>query len=109
MIIYVSGPYSLGDQTENIRRACFAGAEIKRKGHIPLVPHLSHLWHLIDPHPREYWLEIDLALLTVCDALLRLDGKSEGADLEVEEAKKLCMIIYNSLENIPNVSKMSSL
>lgn len=104
MIIYVSSPYTKGDVSENIRRACFAGDEILKKGHIPLVPHLTHLWHLVSPKPWEDWMRIDSNLLSICDALLRLPGESKGADLEVIEAKNLCMIIYYSLEDIPDVS-----
>ncbi len=101
MIIYVSAPYSLGDVSENIRRACFAGDAILAKGHTPLVPHLSHLWHLISPKSHEEWLAIDLNLLSMCDALLRLPGESKGADMEVAEAKRLCMVIYYRLGDIP--------
>ena len=104
MIIYISAPYSLGDVSENIRRVCFAGDEILRKGHTPFVPHLTHLWHLISPKSWEEWLNIDFQFIGVCDTLLRLNGESKGADLEVAEAKKLCMIIYYSLEDVPDVS-----
>ena len=103
MIIYVSAPYSLGDVSVNIRRACLAGDELLRKGHYPLIPHLTHLWHLISPKAYNEWLAIDLVLLTMCDAILRLPGESRGADLEIEEAERLCMIIYYSLEHIPDV------
>ncbi len=104
MIIYVSSPFAKGDVSENIRRACFAGDEILKKGHTPFVPHLTHLWHLISPKSWEEWMQIGQDLLGMCDALLRLPGESIGADLEVKEAKKLCMIIYHSLKEIPDVS-----
>ncbi len=102
MIIYISAPYSKGDVCENIRRACFAGDELLRKGHIPFVPHLTHLWHLISPKPYKEWLAIDLALMSMCDAVLRLDGESVGADLEVDEAKRLCMFVYYDIQDIPD-------
>ncbi len=100
MIIFVSAPYSKGDIVENIRRACLAGDVILRKGHIPFIPHLFHLWHLISPKSYKVWLDIDLRFLGMCDALLRLPGDSKGADMEVAEAKKLYMIIYYHLEDI---------
>ena len=102
MVIYISAPYSIGDVSMNIRRACLAGDELLRKGHIPFVPHLTHLWHLISPKTYEEWLSIDFELLSMCDALLRLDGESRGADLEVAEAKRLCMIIYYDIREIPD-------
>lgn len=101
MIIYVSAPFSKGDQFVNVRNACLAGDEILKKGHIPLVPHLTALWHAISPKSWEEWMEIDTALLSMCDALVRLPGESKGADMEVAEAKKLHLIIYDNLEQIP--------
>ena len=103
MIIYISGPYSKGDVSENIRRACFAGDEILKKGHTPFVPHLTHLWHLISPKAWDEWMAIDMPLIGMCDALIRLPGESKGADLEVAEANRLCMIIYYSLQEVPHV------
>ncbi len=104
MIIYISGPYSKGIISENIRQACFAGDEILKKGHTPFVPHLALLWHLISPKSWEEWMQIDRNLLGMCDALLRLPGESIGADLEVAEAKEMCMLIYYSLKEILDVS-----
>ena len=103
MLIYVSGPYSKGDVCENVRRACFAGDEILIMGHTPLIPHLSHLWHLVSPKPWETWLEIDLALLERCDAILRLDGESKGADREVAIAGYFGIPVYYSMKDIPDV------
>jgi hypothetical protein len=102
VIIYVSAPYSLGNVTDNVRRACNAGDVILAKGHIPFIPHLSHLWHLISPKSYEEWLRIDMALLDMCDALVRLPGESPGADREVKEAEKLCIPVYYGLEEVPN-------
>ena len=101
LIIYVSAPYSKGDTVENVRNACLAGNAILAKGHIPFVPHLTHLWHFITPKSYEQWLEIDLALIPRMDALLRLPGESTGADREVELAKSLGIPVYYSLEEIP--------
>lgn len=99
-IIYISAPYSKGDVVENVRNACLAGNEILRKGHIPFVPHLTHLWHLITPKDYETWLMIDFALIPRMDAMLRLEGDSYGADREVNLAKSLGIPIYYSLEEI---------
>ena len=102
MMSYIAGPYSQGDVCENVRKACFAGDAILKKGHIPFIPHLTHLWHLISPKPYKEWLRIDIEMMSICDAVLRLTGESKGADSEVAEAQKLCMIIYYSLEDIPD-------
>ena len=72
MLIYVSGPYSLGNISDNIRQACFAGDKLLEMGHYPIVPHLTHLWHLISPKSWEDWMRIDSAIIPRCDALLKL-------------------------------------
>jgi len=104
LIIYVSAPYSLGDQIDNVRFACEVGDKILAKGHIPFIPHLSHLWHFVSPKSYDEWLRIDKAFVPRCDALLRVGGESKGADLEVEFAKDNHIRVYYSLEEIRNVS-----
>ncbi len=100
-LIYVSAPYSLGDVVSNVRYACEIGDKILAKGHIPFVPHLSHFWHFISPKSYEEWLRIDSAIVPRCDALLRVDGKSPGADIEVDIALQHEIPVYYSLDDIP--------
>ncbi len=101
MRIYIAAPDSKGDTVINVRNAILAGDKLLEMGHIPFIPHLTHFWHYISPKPWEVWLKIDQDWLVVCDALLRLPGESKGADLEVEMAKKLCLFIYYSVDEIP--------
>lgn len=103
-IIYVSGPYSKGDTAENIRNACLAGNEILKRGFTPFVPHLIHLWHLITPKPYQDWLDIDLALISRMDAVLRIPGESKGADNEVALALRLGIPVFYSLDEIQNIA-----
>jgi hypothetical protein len=100
MIIYISAPFSLGDQMLNVRKACEAGDKLLEMGHIPVVPHLSALWHCISPKSWDEWLIIDRALIPRMDALLRLPGISKGADKEVELARELDIPVYYSIESI---------
>ncbi len=86
MRIFISGPYTSPDPCINTRNAVLAGEELIKKGHIPFIPHLNHLWHLISPHVIDFWYEFDLRWLEVCDAIVRLPGESYGADKEVEFA-----------------------
>ena len=99
-IIYISAPYTKGDVAVNVNRVIHIANRIMDMGHIPYVPHLTHFWHIITPRPYHDWMQIDLALLGRCDALLRLDGESHGADLEVAAAQKLGIPIYYSWEEI---------
>lgn len=86
MRIFISGPYTNPDPCINTRKAILVGEEVMKMGHIPFIPHLNHLWHLISPHPIYFWYEYDLEWLKVCDVILRLPGESDGAIKEVEFA-----------------------
>jgi len=94
MIVYISGPYTKGDVAANVQQAMWAGLTILDYGHTPLVPHLSHFLHLLSQRPWDRWLEMDLALVRVSDALIRLEGESEGADREVGAAREQGIPIY---------------
>jgi len=83
MIVYIAGPYSQPDPVLNVIAAVKAAEEVRALGHLPFVPHLSHLWHLISPHEYAYWIEMGLEWLDVCDCIIRLPGESPGADGEV--------------------------
>jgi hypothetical protein len=102
MLVYISAPYTLGDQLVNVRNACLAGDGILKKGHYPLVPHLTALYHAISPKSYDEWLDLDRHIIPHCDALLRLPGKSKGADIEEALAKKLGIPIYHDIEEIPD-------
>jgi len=87
-LIYIAGPYTQGDPVINVRNAIDVGAEILMNGHVPVIPHLTMFFHLVYPHPIEVWYEYDLAILERCDVLVRLPGRSTGADKEVDHATK---------------------
>jgi hypothetical protein len=48
----------------------------------------------------EDWLALDFSCISVCDALLRLDGDSKGADREVAYARSLGIPVYLSLDTL---------
>jgi len=107
--IYIAGPYTKGDVVVNVRAAILAGNKLAQVGYMPFIPHLNHFWHLLCPRFVEFWYQYDLAWLELCDCLLRLPGESVGADLEVERAKELGILIYwsleTALENYPFISR----
>lgn len=103
MRIYIAGPFSLRDQMLNVRAALLAADELVARGHIPYVPHLNALWHLIQPHDDEYWMSLDACWLELCHAVLRLPGISLGADREVERAIALGLPVYRGLVEVPTV------
>jgi hypothetical protein len=99
-LIYISAPYSLGDPIENVRKACEAGDKVLAMGHIAFIPHLSMLWHFYSMKSYDEWLRIDCAYLPRMDAVLRLPGKSKGADWECALAKKLGIKVYYNIGDI---------
>lgn len=101
--IYVSGPYTLGDRTENVRNAMMAGKQLMSRGHHPYIPHLSFFFDLMWPHEWDRWMELDLAFLKTCDALIRLPGESKGADREVEFAHDNIIVVFNHIDEVPYV------
>lgn len=93
LYVYIAGPITLGDRTLNLRAAIMAGDAVLRAGHIPFIPHLSELWHLVCPHPADDWYRLDEHWLAKCDVLIRLPGESVGADNEVQLAKSLGLLV----------------
>ena len=100
--VYIASPYTLGDIAVNVKRQIDTANELMDNGFAPLVPLLSHFQHMIHPRPYQDWVNNDLEWVTVCDCVLRLDGKSSGADGEVRLAKKLKIPIYYSLDKLYN-------
>ena len=88
-LIYVAGPYTKPDPVVNTHRMIQIADALLELGVVPIVPHLTMLWHLLCPRPYEQWLEYDLQVMNRCDVVLRVPGLSSGADGEVQEANRL--------------------
>ena len=98
MRVYIAGPYTKGDVTQNVRKALDMAQKVVEAGHSPFVPHLYHFWHLVHPGPYEQWMELDLEWLSVCEAMIRLPGESPGATIEEEFCQEANIPVYFSLE-----------
>jgi hypothetical protein len=101
--VYIAGPLtSSGDVAMNVRAALEAAEEAARQGFWPYVPHLTLFWHMIYPHHGRhevsFWMQLDRAWLEQCDALVRLEGESIGADMEVEWAGELSIPVFTKAE-----------
>ena len=96
MFIYVAGPYTKGDVAVNVKNAIIAGNNLRSLGHTPLIPHLTHFWHLVQEHGIDYGYRYDMEWLEKCDALFRLPGESTGADAEEARARELGMPVYHT-------------
>jgi hypothetical protein len=98
--VYVSGPYTKGDVEQNVRNAIKTGNDLADMGIMPFVPHLTHYWHQQHHRSYEFWLDLDLAFLPRCHAVLRLPGFSKGADIEEDEAHRLRIPVFTSIERL---------
>ena len=115
MKIYVAGPYTADTMErieENVQRAIDAAIHIWKKGHFPFVPHLLH-WvdlraaQLSIPMGWEDYMLWDAPWLDVCDAFYLLD-ESKGALIELERAQEKGMVIFRSIDEIPDVKRAST-
>lgn len=88
-VVYIASPYSSGDVAANVHVQLEAAHKILDMGHCPVAPLLSHYLHIHRQRPWEDWIGMDLAIIPKMDVILRLPGKSIGADHEVELAQKL--------------------
>lgn len=88
-VVYISSPYSVGDQAANVRRQIVAAHVVMDLGHAPVAPLLTHYLHIHRPRPYEEWMAVDLKLVEKADVVWRLAGESSGADREVARARAL--------------------
>jgi nucleoside 2-deoxyribosyltransferase len=98
--IYIASPYSIGDPHANVRAQIDAAGQLIALGYCPVVPLLSHYIHERHPQDYETWMEIDFELLSRCDVVLRLPGKSNGADREVNYATALKIPVVYSITKL---------
>jgi len=116
MMILIAGPYrsGTGDDPEKILANVHAmesfALPIFRMGHIPVLGewfalplvNLAGSKQIGDEAFNEIFHPIAERLLEKCDAVLRVGGASQGADLMVEVARKRNLKIYFALEEIPS-------
>lgn len=98
--IYISGPYTLGDPTENVKKAITVGDIILQMKFYPYIPHLTHFWNVIYPKPWEDWITLDLVFLEACQGLFRIEGESLGAIIEESRAHELKIPVFYVLEEL---------
>lgn len=115
MMILIAGPYrsGTGDDPEkmaaNVRLMESFALPIFHLGHIPVLGewfafpllHLAGSKQVGDEAYREIFHPVAERLLGKCEAVLRIGGASEGADLMVEVARRNGLLIYTNLEQIP--------
>ena len=119
MLILIAGPYRSGTNDDltlmqqNLKTLESVALPLFRKGHIPMIGEwvalpLIKLAGSTKPGD-EAWQEVQYPiahrLLEKCDAILRLQGASKGADEDVRIATERGLKIYFSLEDVPNAER----
>jgi len=94
--VFISGPLTRGDVATNVRRALRVFHGLLDHGYAPFCPHLFVHAEEHRKRPREAWLQLDNEWLATCHAVLRLPGKSPGADAEVALANQLGIPVFLS-------------
>lgn len=105
--IYVAGPLTLGDVGDNIHQALMVGNLIRSMGAYPFVPHLFFFWNMMFRKPENEWINLDLVWLETCDAVFRLEGESNGAEIEVNHAKSLGIPVFYSIGDLKDFIEKS--
>ena len=119
MLILIAGPYRSGTNDDpvlmqkNLNRLESVALPLFRLGHIPMIGEwvalpLLHLAGSKKPGDEAYeeiLYPVAKRLLTKCDAVLRLEGASKGADEDVRMAKEKGLKIYYRLEDVPRAEK----
>jgi hypothetical protein len=111
MWIMIAGPYRSGSSdpavwSNNLRKLNSSAVAIFQKGHVPIIG-VNMALPIIDSAGQEFYetimLPLSLCLTERCDAILRIEGKSIGADAEVDRFRARGLRVFQSLDEIPNL------
>jgi hypothetical protein len=110
MWIMIAGPYRSGAKEEAEREANLlalnrAAYQVFRKGHIPILGVNLALPVIEAAGPETYaevMMPLSLALTDRCDAVLRIEGWSPGADREVDRIRARGGQVYHDISEVPD-------
>lgn len=109
-VVYISGPITQGDRNKSFYLAAKAHRELIDAGFAPINPILTMLlpfaWEPAYPHST--WMECDLPLVERADAVYRLPGVSDGADLEVAHAQSRHIPVFFLMDELISEMKLRS-
>lgn len=110
-MVYVAGPFRGPDHwaiAENIRSAERVAFKVWQAGAVALCPHLNTA-HFQGALPDHMWLDGDLALLELCDALILVPGweRSEGTKAEVAFATRHSIPVLFDIDSLRGLIERS--
>jgi len=99
--VYLASPYTMGDTAKNVKAQIDATNDLYLLGFNVFSPLVgTHFQHMVYPKDYNFWLSLDYEWISVCDCVLRLEGISEGADLEVEHAKRIGKKVFSDIVDL---------
>lgn len=115
LVIMIAGPYRSGTGDDPVKLAANVAAmesfalPIFRAGHLPMIGEwlalplcrLAGSTQIGDAAFTEVFHPIAERLLEHCDAILRVGGPSQGADLLVAAAERRRLAVYRELAEVP--------
>ena len=115
MLILIAGPYRSGTDDDpermrqNLEKLEAAALPLFRLGHVPMIGEWVALPLLKqagstrpgDDAYQEILYPVAHRLLLKCDAVLRLEGASQGADEDVRIAQANGLKVYYQIEDVP--------
>lgn len=121
LMILIAGPYRSGTGDDpaklaaNVRAMEAYALPIFRAGHVPLVGEwlalplvaLTGSQHIGDAGFNEIFHPIAERLLRRCDAVLRVGGASQGADLMVRLASGWGLQVFHALREVPGCQHLA--
>ena len=108
--IMVAGPYRSGSSdpavwAENLRKLNLSAQAIFDKGHVPIIG-VNMALPVIETAGEGFYerimMPLSLRLTERCDAVLRIDGVSTGADEEVGRFRARGLRVFQSIDEIPD-------
>lgn len=100
-VVYVAGRYRAATESavaSNIHEARVAGIRVAQLGGCPLIPQMNSAFMggVTGEGDDQFWLAATMALLRKCDAVYLVWNwvESEGAKLEVTEAQRLGIPVF---------------
>lgn len=95
--VYIAGPlHTSGIELENVRRAATVWYSLAEAGFAAYVPHLNVFMQFMRSNTnREFWLQHDFEWLSTCDLVVRLPGRSDGAEDEARVASQLGIPVWD--------------
>ena len=122
LIILIAGPYRSGTNddphliSKNLERLESHALPIYRAGHIPMIGEWVALpimkqagsKSLGDKVAAEFLYPVASRLLQCCDAVLRIEGESKGADQDVRIARQRGLPVFHSISELPVIPALQS-